>query len=315
MAREVKKKTGTNSSSGTAASRKPTLELPRIRFTIVRNYLLYAHEIVRRCWRRVLGASAIFILIMTVIHLAAIQLVLSLVHIREQQNVLLSLTTLPFTAYFLSGLIRYLIAICRRPLAGGQPEVGVESQSEGEGAVGWSTFWLVPPRAYLHMLLFLVYYYFLYVCLVKVVVDFREYEGIIQIRMVAGLFFFLWLAARFIFAPLFILDGDRNVRAALRHSYLLTTRRTRRTLLFVVLLLAILWLGILALGVGAVYTLPLVLITIVLIYDNYRSAAPERLKLLEFGHAPGQRRSGTRKKVRRKKVAKASKSGGGRRSS
>lgn len=81
------------------------------------------------------------------------------------------------------------------------------------------------------------------------------------------------------------------------------------------LLLAILWLGILALGVGAVYTLPLVLITIVLIYDNYRSAAPERLKLLEFGHAPGQRRSGTRKKVRRKKVAKASKSGGGRRSS
>lgn len=259
---------------------------------------MYAHEIVRRCWRLVLGASAVFILIMTAIHLAAIQLVLSLAHIREQQNVPLSLITLPFTAYFLSGLIRYLVAICRRPL------VSAQETGEGVATAGWSLFWLVPPRAYLHMLLFLVYYYFLYVCLVKVVVDFREYEGIIQIRMVAGLFFFLWLAARFIFAPLFILDGERNVRAALRHSYLLTTRRTRRTLLFVVLLLLILWLGILALGVGAVYTLPLVLITIVLIYDNYRGATPERLQLLEFGRPPRQRRAGSRKKVRKKKAVR-----------
>lgn len=281
-------------------------ELPRISFRIVRNYYLYAHEIVARRWRRALGGTALFGLIMTGVHLAAIQLVLAVVHMRDQQNVLLSVLTLPFTAYFLGGLIQFMNRLVR----------------DADGPLqspAWRLLFLTDLRRYWHMLLFLVYYYFLYVLLVKVVVDINEHQGLIQIRLVAGLCLFLWLMARLIFAPLFVIDGGLGVRAALKSSYLLTTGRTRRTLLLSLSFLATLWLGVLAAGVGAVYTLALVLTGLILVFDNYRNdpAAAERLRLIEFenrrksgavGKKVAKRRPspGDKRTVKKKSAARAS---------
>ncbi|MEQ9363640.1 MAG: hypothetical protein RIF32_05325 [Leptospirales bacterium] len=242
--------------------------MPRLNFRIIRNYFLYAHEIVTRSWRRAFGATAIFGLIMTAIHLAAIQLVLSVVHMRDQQNILLSVLTLPFTAYFLGCLIQFTARLVRKP-------------SE---ATPWRLLFLIDPRRYWNMLLFLVYYYFLYVVLVKVVVDIHEHQGLIQIRLVAGLCLFLWLVARLIFAPLYIIDAGAGVRAALKASYLLTTGRTRRTLLLTLAFLATLWLGVFAAGLGAIYTLALALSGVILLFDNYRNdpAVRDRLRLIEY---------------------------------
>lgn len=205
---------------------------------------------------------------MTGIHLAAIQLVLSVVHVREQQNVLLSVLTLPFTAYFLGGLIRFFAILVRDPSA----------------PAPWRLLFLTDLRRYWHMLLFLVYYYFLYVTLVKVVVEIPEYQGIIQIRLVAGLCLFLWLVARLVFAPLYIIDEGLAVRAAIKNSYMLTTGRTRRTLLLSLTFLAVLWLGVFAVGVGAIYTLAISLTGVVLLFDNYRNGprARDRLQLIEL---------------------------------
>ncbi|MCR9144614.1 MAG: hypothetical protein NXI24_20415 [bacterium] len=272
------------------------MKLPRINFRIVANYFLYAHEIVTRRWRRALGATAIFGVIMTGIHLAAIQIVLSVVHMRDQQNVLLSVLTLPFTAYFLGGLVQFMLRLVREP----------------EVPTAWRWLFLTDPRRYLHMLLFLVYYYFLYVVLVKVTVDFNEYQGLIQIRLVAGLFLFLWLMARLIFAPLYVIDQGLGVRAALKSSYLLTTGRTRRTLLLSLAFLATLWLGVFAAGIGAIYTLAIVLCGVILLFDNYSDApaAADRLHLIEFSTSPDRgpvrKKSGARRKKKRSAAKKKS---------
>ena len=216
---------------------------------------------------------------------------LSLVHVREEQNVLLSVFTLPFTTYFLAGLLQFFIALIRDP-----------------ATARLRLLFLTDLRRYWHMLLFLMYYYFLYVLLVKVVVDFYEYTGLIQIRMIAGLGLFLWLVARLIFAPLYIIDEGLDARAAIKSSYLLTTRRTRRTLLVCITGLIILWLGVFALGVGVVYTLAVVVTVSVLLFDNYRNDpdAARRLQLIEFGvHGrKSAKKNSAARTVKKKRVVK-----------
>jgi hypothetical protein len=232
---------------------------------IIRNYFRMAHSLVRRRWRQALGATALFGLVLAGVYLAAIQLVLYLVHIREQQSILLRIVTLPFSAYALGALLQFFTRLVRAP-----------------DATGFRDLLLKSPRRYLHLALCLAYYYALYVLLLRVVIDIERYEGIIQIRMIAGAGLFVWLLARLAFAPLYIVDQDQDVRTAIRNSYLLTTRRTRRTLALVLVSLLVLWLGVLALGIGAVYTLALVLCVAVLLFDNYRNAPAARQRLLRI---------------------------------
>lgn len=208
----------------------------------------------------VLGAGALLTVLMIVVFTASLFVVMGYLvaelewtYHRDYQNALLSLITLPLLAYITTGILQFFILLAR----GARPGLNVLLRYH---------------PGYIHMLLFWLAYYVLYFFLIKValrgLVEPSRYEFEILLRMGSGVVFFAWVFVRLIFAPLFIIDQNSNLRQAARRSWMLTSGRTRRTAWLVLFFLLLGAGGVLLLGVGLLYTLGLMLTAYVLIFDS-----------------------------------------------
>lgn len=208
----------------------------------------------------VLGANAVLAVLLIAINTAALFVVMGYLvarlewtYHRDYQNALLTLLTLPVVAQATVGILKFYTQLAR----GARPGVGL--------------FFRYHP-GFFHMLLFWLAYYVMYFFLVKVALrgvqePFR-YEFEILFRMATGVLFFAWVFVRLIFAPLFIVDGNCNLRQAARRSWMLTSGRSRRTAWLVLIHLLLGASGFLFIGVGILYTFGLMLTAYVLIFDS-----------------------------------------------
>lgn len=197
----------------------------------------------------VIAVNVMFGLIVTISLTAVMFLVFELSPIRSVQIVLLGYLHLPITCYFVVGLLRFYVAIARKQPAS-------------------FTLLFKGSKKYFHMLVLFMIYYTLYVLLVKIIADFKFYEGIIQIRLLVGFFFFFWLLVRFFYAPLFVIVYDNcTPRQAMRSSFVITSGRMLKTFILILFFLGVFISGLAFFVVGVAYTFGLSMIIFVMAYD------------------------------------------------
>lgn len=186
---------------------------PRIFF----RYLMESLRITNENLIPVLTVNLFFGLIAFFTYFTLMFLVFRISYERFYQNILLGYLGIPPVTYFLCGLLRFYLSLVRKS------KINLE-------------LWLIDFRKFLQMFFLFIIYYSLYVLYIKILDDFREFEGIIQIRVLLGAVVFAWIIVRMIFAPFFVIDRGYTVRKALRSSLLLTSGRTVKTffLLFAV---------------------------------------------------------------------------------
>lgn len=226
-------------------------------FTPPRIFVNYAREsidITRKSFAGVLFVNLIFVMALTAAHLIIMYYgILKLPYERRIQTILLGYSTLPFTAYFSCGLLRYYIALGRR--------LPVRSLLIFKG-----------DKMYLQMLLLGIFYYSLFVLLFKVALDLSVYQGIInetviKARIILGAGFFIWLLIRLIYSPFFIIDQEQSLRQAIKSSLLLTSGMTIRTMFLILFTTIAFFSGILVFGIGILITFALAMVAFVLSYD------------------------------------------------
>lgn len=189
---------------------------------------------------------------LALVHFAMMFVAFQITYIRLYQQIILVVFSLPVTVWVFCGLLRFYVTVYRnKPLA----------------------FRLHLPglRAYTNIMLFCLIYYGLYVLLVKVVLNFRDYNGIIQIRIVLGLLVFLWIQTRLLFVPLLIIRQNITLRDAINASYQMTSKRTTKTLMLFFVFFLIFTFGIVSLIVGVIYTLSMAMLGYVAVFNHYKS--------------------------------------------
>ncbi len=186
---------------------------PRIFF----RYLMESLRITNENLIPVMTVNLFFGLIAFFTYFSLMFLVFRISYERFYQNILLGYLGIPVLTYFLCGLLRFYLSLVRKS------KINLD-------------LWLIDFRKFLQMSFLFIIYYSLYVLYIKILDDFREFEGIIQIRVVLGAVVFAWIIVRMIFAPFFVIDRGYTVRKSLRSSLLLTSGRTVKTffLLFAV---------------------------------------------------------------------------------
>lgn len=179
---------------------------PRIFF----RYLTESLRITNENLIPVMTVNLFFGLVAFFTYFSLMFLVFRISYERFYQNILLGYLGIPAVTYFLCGLLRFYLSLVRKS------KINLE-------------LWLIDFRKFLQMFFLFIIYYSLYVLYIKILDDFREFEGIIQIRVVLGAGVFAWIIVRMIFAPFFVIDRGYTVRKALRSSLLLTSGRTVKT--------------------------------------------------------------------------------------
>ncbi|MEM7181660.1 MAG: hypothetical protein AAF518_12150 [Spirochaetota bacterium] len=226
-------------------------------FTPPRIFANYAKEsiaITRKSLGQILFVNITFFTIVAAIHLGIMfYVILKLPYERKLQTILLGYSTIPFTAYFLCGLLRYYIALARR--------LPVKASISLRG-----------DKQYFQMLFLCLSYYSLYVMLFKVALSLDDYdgivnEGIIKIRVIVGVIFFFWLFIRLIYSPFFIVDQEQSMRQAIKSSLLLTSGMTIRTSILIFFIALAFASGALAFIVGAFISFALATVAMILSYD------------------------------------------------
>lgn len=197
---------------------------PRVLF----NYVIEAWRILLGNSGYALSAAAAMGLVVAGAYFLSLQATLQLAYERYSQEVLLTLLALPVTALALGLLARMFLQLARH-----------ERFRLRLTIFGW--------RAYLWLLLWVFCYYVTYLTLFQAALDWEDLPAlkgaIMQLRLALGFALFLWLLARMVFAPAYILEERLNLRAALKQSYLLTSGRTLKTLAFILMGMAALGLG------------------------------------------------------------------------
>lgn len=195
---------------------------------VLLNYLGEAWRILMKGSALSLGAVLLAGLWMGGAYFLSLQAVLRLVYERFAQETLLNLLALPAVALALGGLARLFLSMAR------------SEEFELRAAL---FHW----RRYLWLLAWCLAYYVTYLTLFRAAFDWEDrpafHGALLRLRLVLGVGLFLWLLARMIFAPAYIVEDGMNLRAALKQSYLLTSGKTLRTLTFIAM-------GLAALGVG-----------------------------------------------------------------
>ena len=232
----------------------------------LRNYIRESAQLTHGRFFRVFSANLIFALLVIGAHVVLMFQVLGS-RPRGEQNIMLGYLTLPVTTFALSGILRFYLDLVRGQAA----HISLVFQ-------GW--------KSYLNLFLLLVVYYSLYVLLFKIVFTIGDYKTIIQIRIVLGLLFFIWLFARLLFAPLFVVDGGFGAKEAIKRSFFLTSGRTIKTLVLISTYLLVLFGGLLGFVLGILYTFALVVNAYVMTYDIYLGNEYSRHKRI----SPGERR-------------------------
>ena len=199
---------------------------------------------------RILKVNFVAFGLLAVVHFTMMFVAFRITYIRLYQDIILVTLSLPVTVYVFSALLRFYVTVYRR-----KPQK--------------LRLNLPSLRAYLNIILYCLIYYVMYVLLLKVVVDFRDYGGIIQIRMGLGAIVFLWLHARLIFVPILILRQNIQIRDAIRESFDMTSKRTTRTLILFFFFSVVLLFGIVSLGVGVLYTFSMAMLGYVAVFNQY----------------------------------------------
>jgi hypothetical protein len=229
---------------------------------VFRNYIREAVEITNLNIIPILTVNIIFALIIVGTYSGLMFLVFKFFYERNAQNVALGFSGLPIVAYLLCGIIRFYFSLVRK------------------AKINMSLL-LVDYRKYFHILLLLIIYYTIYVLYVKIAADFADFDGrVVRIRIILGLFTFLWLLVRLIFSPLFVVDKGYTARKAMKASFLLTSGKTMKTF-SLVFFSTLLFLSGFFLGIGFLYTFSLIMIGFVLSFDiNLKNRFSRRRKLI-----------------------------------
>ncbi len=256
---------------------------------IVVNYIKESMAIAHKSFFITTLASLIFTLLLSATYFSMIFLVFAIAYERETQNMLLGYLSLPIVSYFVCGVIRFYLRLVR----------GL--------SVSLKILFLGHKR-YLQILLLLAAYYSLYILLFKVAFFLKDYDKIMQIRILFGVVLFFWTIARLIFAPFFIIDADYNARQAMKASFLLTSGKTFKTfslltisviflvgglifnialsyiiheILFVLQSFSIYQIGIPIIILGSAYPFSLIIIAFVVSYDiNLKNKYSRRKQLI-----------------------------------
>ena len=236
-------------------------------FTPAGIFVTYLQESARILNQNLLNAIIVniaFGAIITATHVAIMFLAFELSPVKSIQAILLGYINLPITSFFLVGLIRFYTKVARKEPAS-------------------FTLLFRGYRNYFQMFVLFVVYYTLYILLVKIISDYKFYEGVIQIRLILGVFFFFWLLLRFIFAPLFVVNEENcRARQAMKNSFALTSGRTIKTFLLIIFVLTVFASGFPVFLIGIVYTFGLSMIILVIAFDiNLKNEYSYRRKLID----------------------------------
>lgn len=249
--------------------------------------------ILNRFRSRILFANLYFFVVLIGAHFAAIGPAQLISAHRGWQDILLSLISMPVTAYAASGLLLYYLHLVRFQ----------ESRL---------ILLLKGYKYYLYILLFAYAYYVLYLFLIKFII-FSELESLkdklsMQIRLIFGVLAYLFFLTRLLFAPAYITDHGLSTKSGFKYSLLLTSGRGWKTLVilltFAIFMLfgslptlgifAFWWVGMIPAEslVGLIFTLllfgysfGLAMIAYIRIYDLYQQSVPD-LKNLKVPPPP-----------------------------
>ncbi len=216
----------------------------------VRRLIRFTAEITNNQLGLILKVNAAAFLTLAIVHFCMMFVAFRITYIRLYQDLILVSLSMPFTVYVFCALLRFYITIYRR-----NPQ---RLRLHFPGL-----------RAYMNIIVYCLLYYVLYVLLLKVIADFRDYNEVIQARMLLGLIVFLWLHSRLMFVPILILRQDLPIRDAIRESFSMTSKRTTRTLILFFVFSLVLLFGLLSLGVGVLYTFSMAVLGYIAVFNQY----------------------------------------------
>lgn len=182
-------------------------------FTPAQIFLNYLKESVKIAhqyfWKTYLFTMS-FILISTLIYSLLMIPIVKLIFDRENQDMILGFSSIPFLSFFVSGFIRYFLRLVR-----GQT-VSLKYLFSGH-------------KKFLQIFIILTTYYILYILLLKITANIQDYDRIMQIRIFLGVILFFITISRLIYSPFFVIDADYNARKSFKSSFLLTSGKTTKT--------------------------------------------------------------------------------------
>jgi hypothetical protein len=256
---------------------------------ILVNYIKESIAIAHKNFFTTILASLVFTLLLSATYFSMIFLVFAIAYERETQNMLLGYLSLPIVSYFVCGFIRFYLRVVR----------GLSNNLK---------ILFVGHKRYLQILFLLAAYYTLYILLFKIAFFIKDYDKIMQIRIVLGVVLFFWTISRLIFAPFFVIDADYSAREAMKASFLLTSGKTFKTfslltvsflflvgglifnialsfviyeILFVLQTYSIYQIGIPIIILGSAYPFTLIIIAFVMSYDiNLKNKYSRRKHLI-----------------------------------
>lgn len=256
---------------------------------IVINYVKESMAIAHKSLLMTTLASLLFTLLLSATYFSMIFLVFAIAYERETQNMLLGYLSLPIVSFFVCGFIRFYLRLVRGLT------VSLKILFQGH-------------KRYFQILILLAAYYSLYILLFKIAFFIKDYDKIMQIRILFGVVLFFWTIARLIFAPFFVIDADYNARQAMKASFLLTSGKTFKTfsllfisviflvgglifnialsfvvheILFVLQSFSIYQIGIPIIILGSAYPFSLIIIAFVVSYDiNLKNKYSRRKHLI-----------------------------------
>ena len=182
-----------------------------------------------------LAANLYFLLIVIAGHFAVIPVARMITPHRRWQDILLTLLSMPLTAFAGRGLVLFYLHLVRNH----------ETKLT-------ELFSPVKPLRYFYNLLFLWLYYIIYVFLVKyqiyVEIERLMEEFVPKLQLFLGIILYIFFLSRFLFAPAYIMDHGLSTKSSFKYSLLLTSGRGLKTFIVTFTFVAILVLGALPAG-------------------------------------------------------------------
>lgn len=183
---------------------------------IVFNYIREGIQIILNNFFPVLSMNSFFGIVVFITYFSLMFFVFEVSYERELQNILLGFLGIPIISFFFCSLVRFHYALVRR------------------SKIKMDVF-LIDFRKYFHIFLLFTLYYALYNLAFKAIFDFEELKGLNKLRALLGTGLFFWLVIRLVFSPFFVIEKGYSARKAMKSSFLLTSGRTIKTAILILL--------------------------------------------------------------------------------
>ena len=222
-------------------------------FQIFYNYLKESFLIIQKNFKITLAFNILYIILLTIIYSTLMFPILNIVYDRENQDMILGFTSIPFVSYFTCGFIKYYLRLVRNQA------ISIK-------------YLFLGSKKYIQITILLLLYYSLYILLIKITTTIYDYDKIMQIRIILGVLLFFIIVARLIYSPLFVIDAEYNARDAMRSSFLLTSGKTKKvlTLLISSILLLLFFLFLMVILSFMLFKIS----ELIMVYNIYQIAVP-----------------------------------------